>query len=290
MAGHISFNPLSTETSFLKNKSDPALQPSHIGEVSIIRTLNDNGPLRPNGFRRSRGQYATADNAPRTHPNGRVRVGTSAKNAMGLRNEIAARDFAYENRQIRSEGLSNHYQQGNHNLKDPAMVGMRRSRVRNQSNADDTGLLLASNLHDEGLNVAPRLRYAQGKNLKPAPARGALRGSRNKARARNEAARAQAEANARAQAARYEEAEQSRVNNRSRNPLNQEKERELKFITSQEENIKEADAIERNKNNRGNFEKLSNAHTANKHSNGGAYKKRRTLKKNKRHTRKHRRS
>jgi hypothetical protein len=308
MAGHISFNPLSTEASFLKNKSDPNVSPSHVGEPSIVGTLNKNGPALPDGYTRSHGLYETAPNTPRTHKNNRgkykqdgiVRTGTSAKNAMTQRNESAARGFAHVNKQLRSRGLGNYYEKGNANLSlydpdlmDPVVVGMRRSRVRNQGNAENVGILLENNLHAEGLNIAPELRYARGKNLKPAPARGALKGSRNKARARNEAARAeasaraQAEANARAQAeadaeleaeaARYQEAEQSIVNNRSRHPLNKEQKDELNFIKSQEEVLKEHEAIERSEENRGNFSKL-----------GGAYKKRRTIKKNKRHTRKHR--
>jgi hypothetical protein len=180
MAGHISFNPLSMTSEFLKNKSDPSQPLSHVGEASITRTLNHNGPLRPNGFKRSKGTYVTAYNAPRTHKNGRVRVGTSAKNAMSRRNEIAARDFAYVNRDIESRGLGNYYENGNANLPDPAMVGMRRSRVRNQKNGENVGLLLENNVKTEGLSVVPRLRYASGKNIRSAHSRSALKGSRNK--------------------------------------------------------------------------------------------------------------
>jgi len=203
MAGHISFNPLSTTSEYLKNNSDPSLSPSHVGEASITRTLNANGPLRSNGYKRTKGMYVTAYNAPRTHRNGRVRVGKSAKNAMRLRNEIAARDFAHVNRDIKSRGLGNYYENGNANLSlydpalsDPAMVGMRRSRVRNQKNGENVGLLLENNLKTEGLSVAPRLRYASGKTLRTAPSRGALKGSRNKATLRNAEAEVQRAKNA----------------------------------------------------------------------------------------------
>jgi hypothetical protein len=281
MAQHISFNPLSTEASFLKNQSNPHVIPNHVGESSIVRTLNNNGPAIPDGYARQ--GYPTANNTPaittRLHLQ---RVGRPTKNAMDKRNAWARAGFNADRQKIKSEGHSSYYEKSNDNLNDAAMTGMRRSRVRNQGNAEYVGQLLENNLHAEGLNIAPELRYARGKNLKPAPARGALKGSRNKARAQAEAnARAQAEAaqaaaNATALAARYQVAEQSIVNDRSNHPVNQEKETELQFIKSQEENLKEADANNR-RNNRGNFNKL-----------GGSYKKRRTVKKNKRHTRRRR--
>jgi len=297
MAGHISFNPLSTQAEFLKNQSDPSVSPSRVGESSLVRTLNNNGPLRPNGYRRSRGAYITGNNAPAITPHFHFqRVGRSAGNAMDRRNAWARAGFNADRQKIQSEGHYSYYERGNNNLNDPAMIGMRRSRVKNQGDAEYTGQLLENNVHTQALNVAPELTYAHGKNLKPAPARGALKGSRNKARAKAEAnARAQAEAakaaeNARALAARYQVAEQSIVNDRSNHPVNKEKQNESEFIKSQEEILKEAEEDSRRGNtNKGDFLSLSNPHEANRNrSKGGSYKKRRTLKKNKRHTRRRR--
>jgi hypothetical protein len=279
MPGHISFNPLSTQAEFLKNKSDPSVSPSHVGESSLVRTLNNNGPLRQNRTARFN-----------SHRDG----GRTAKNAMHRRNAHAAAQFNANKQAIRLAGFTNYYRKGNRNLNNAALVGMRRSRVRNQRNAENDGLLLENNLRAEGQNVAPELTYAHGKNLKPAPARGALKGSRNKARAKAEAndraEAAQAAANATALAARYQVAEQSIVNDRSNHPVNKEIQNESEFIKSQEESLKEAEEDSRRGNtNKGDFLSLSNPHEANRNrSKGGSYKKRRTLKKNKRHTRRRR--
>jgi hypothetical protein len=270
----ISFNPLSTEANFLKNKSSPAVNQSHIGEAVITRTLNQNGPTRANGYRRA--GYPTANNAPSKH----VRVGRSAKNAMAIRNETRRLNRLRENAHLR--GLS----ELNNN-------GLQRSLPRNNNNAGANGDLLHHQLHQEGLNVAPNISRNQagyrpvGKNLKPAPARGALRGSRNKARARNEAARLQAEEAARLQAEeerlqeeednRYQVAINSIANNRDRHNLAQEKREENAFIKSQEQTLKEYNE-KAMMDNRGIFNNLSDPELNNDKRIGGVYKKRRSRK------------
>jgi len=161
----VSFNPLSTETTFLKNKSDPAVNKSNIGDATVTRTINHNGPNRPNGFKR--GTYSTANNAPSSYK----RIGRSAENTMAIRNETRRRNRLDENEFIKlfPSEFNN--------------VHMPRAKPRNQSEAGAYADLLHEQLENEALNVAPNLTENQ-RNYHltrefPKPAKSALHKSRN---------------------------------------------------------------------------------------------------------------
>ena len=142
MAGHISFNPRSTEANFLKNKSDPAVKKSNIGNATIIRTLNHNGPNKPNGYKR--GKYSTANNAPLRHK----RIGRSAENAMAIRNETRRLNRLKEKNIIEDLGEFNN-------------AGMPRAKPTNNNEAGAYADALREQLEEEALNVAPNLTENQ---------------------------------------------------------------------------------------------------------------------------------